>query len=86
MRPEERNQAQAAAGRFLVRDGNGCVLGEAQSHAMGRDLLISLFLACVMTAPGAEEDLYLATVAIDGRELLREDIYELGTRNPATGH
>jgi hypothetical protein len=73
MRTHPLNPAACTISHYELRDRDGSVLAETDSHAEGRRLL----QAFVLTSSGREEEVVLASVAIDGRLVSSEDIFDI---------
>jgi hypothetical protein len=59
--------------RYEVRDRDGRVLGRSEGRAEGTRMVFAL----AMTAPGHEDDVFLVSLAADGREVMREDVFDI---------
>lgn len=59
--------------RFELRDNNESVLGESGSRAEA----IRMLQAFVLTSPGREDEVVVVSLGADGRELAREDLFDI---------
>lgn len=62
-----------AEARYELRDYDGSVLAETGSHSEG----VRMLQAFVLTAPGREDDVFLVSLSADGREIAREDSFDV---------
>jgi hypothetical protein len=56
-----------------LRDVSGAHLGESPSH----EAAVRMLRAYVATAPEKEDTVFLAILSADGREIAREDLFDV---------
>ena len=62
-----------AIASYALHDRAGQLLGTSGSHAEG----VRMLQAYVLTAPGREDDVFLVSLSADGREIVREDLFDI---------
>jgi hypothetical protein len=62
-----------AVASYALHDRAGQVLGTTGSHAEG----VRMLQAYVLTAPGREDDVFLVSLSADGRQIAREDLFDI---------
>jgi hypothetical protein len=62
-----------AESHYELRDRDGRILGQSGSYGEGCRML----QAYVLAAPGNEDDVLLISLSADGREIAREDLFDI---------